>query len=126
MLAGARRRPGGRVLRPSGAAMSVQNATRPVDAGRDLDGLVAVVTGGARGIGRGIAEVLAERGATVTVADLDLEEARRLAGELGEGAEAMALDVTDEASVRGVVRDVIGGFCPPHHPLHQPRRSPAH
>src|SRR3954469_5542945 len=110
MLAGARRRPGGRVLRPSGAAMSVQNATRPVDAGRDLDGLVAVVTGGARGIGRGIAEVLAERGATVTVADLDLEEARRLAGELGEGAEAMALDVTDEASVRGVVRDVIGGF----------------
>jgi len=89
--------------------MSVQSETRDLDAGHDLDGRIAVVTGGARGIGRGISEVLAARGATVTVADVDLAEARTVAAELG-GAEAMALDVTNEASVRGVVHDVIESF----------------
>jgi NAD(P)-dependent dehydrogenase (short-subunit alcohol dehydrogenase family) len=51
--------------------MSVQSATREAASARDLDGRVAVVTGGARGIGRGIVDALAVRGADVVVADLD-------------------------------------------------------
>jgi meso-butanediol dehydrogenase / (S,S)-butanediol dehydrogenase / diacetyl reductase len=79
--------------------MSVQSATREAARARDLDGRVAVVTGGARGIGRAIVDALAVRGADVVVADLDPD----MAGE----AEAVRVDVTDEASVRGLVRDVI-------------------
>jgi acetoin reductase-like protein len=75
-----------------------------------LDGRVAVVTGGARGIGRGIVEVLASHGATVVIADLDLDEARRLAETVGDRAGAMPLDVTSESSVRGLVRDVVDEF----------------
>jgi meso-butanediol dehydrogenase / (S,S)-butanediol dehydrogenase / diacetyl reductase len=75
--------------------MSVQSATREAARARDLDGRVAVVTGGARGIGRGIVDALAARGAEVVAADLDPVE------------EAVRVDVTDEASVRELVRDVI-------------------
>ena len=44
---------------------------------RDLDGRIAVVTGGSRGIGRSIAEVLAEQGAAVAIAARDIERGRR-------------------------------------------------
>jgi meso-butanediol dehydrogenase/(S,S)-butanediol dehydrogenase/diacetyl reductase len=79
--------------------MSVQSATREAAGARDLDGRVAVVTGGARGIGRAIVDALTERGANVVVADLEPDTA-------GDG-EAVRVDVTDEASVRDLVRDVI-------------------
>lgn len=58
----------------------------------DLTGRRAVVTGGAAGIGRAIAEVLAEAGASVTIADRDAAAAAATAADLG-GA-AMTLDVT--------------------------------
>jgi meso-butanediol dehydrogenase/(S,S)-butanediol dehydrogenase/diacetyl reductase len=79
--------------------MSVQSATRDVTRARDLDGRVAVVTGGARGIGRGIVDALVARGAEVVIADLDPD----LTGD----EEAVRVDVTDEGSVRDLVQDVI-------------------
>jgi NAD(P)-dependent dehydrogenase (short-subunit alcohol dehydrogenase family) len=69
---------------------------------------VAIVTGGASGIGRAIATALVLRGDTVTVADLDKEGAERVAGRLSEygRATAAALDVTDSAAVDALYRAV--------------------
>jgi NAD(P)-dependent dehydrogenase (short-subunit alcohol dehydrogenase family) len=59
----------------------------------DLDGRVAVVTGAATGIGEGIATTLAVAGASVVVADIDIDGARRVASDVG--GIALELDVTD-------------------------------
>ncbi len=72
-----------------------------------FDGQVALVTGGASGIGAATCERLAHAGAHVWIADLDLAAARRLADRLaasGARAEAVALDVTREQEVRDVVQ----------------------
>lgn len=60
-----------------------------------------VVTGAARGIGRGIAEQMVARGHLVVVSDIDGEGARRTAAEIG-AAEGLAQDVSDPASHRAV------------------------
>jgi len=67
-----------------------------------LDGRRALVTGGASGIGAETVKVLHRAGARVAIADLDLDGARKLAGELGEGLSAAHLDVTDPQSVEQV------------------------
>jgi 3-hydroxybutyrate dehydrogenase len=64
-----------------------------------FQGRVAFVTGAAGGIGLRIAEMLAERGAKVTVADLDGAAARRVAERIGRGALGVAADVTSEAQL---------------------------
>ncbi len=71
-----------------------------------LDTQVAIVTGGARGIGRGIAEVLHGEGARVVIADFDAGEADRTASEIASGTDRVIpvqADVTDPvASTRMV------------------------
>src|SRR5215831_7844188 len=76
---------------------------------RVFDGAVAIVTGGASGIGRALSEELARRGAAVTLADLQAEEAGAVATALrasGWSASAAALDVTDYVSVKRLVERV--------------------
>lgn len=75
-----------------------------------LDGRVAIVTGGASGIGAGIVQVLAEAGARVVIADIDAEGAARQVAELeasGHRAAAVRLDLADEASVVAACAEVI-------------------
>ena len=75
-----------------------------------LDGRVAIVTAGARGIGRETAETLAAAGARLVLADLDKETAEGAAAEiraLGFHATAIVADVADEASVNAMVQTTL-------------------
>ena len=78
----------------------------------ELAGRVAIVTGGASGIGRATARVLAQRGAHVVVADLNGDGARDVAGELVDAhglrrAIAVDADVTDEGAMQRMVREAV-------------------
>lgn len=76
----------------------------------DLRDRIALITGGARGIGFACCEALAAQGAHVVVADVDDQAARKAAGTLGKqsrSAEACAVDVTDEAAVSSAITDVV-------------------
>ncbi len=72
----------------------------------DLDGRIAVVTGGAKGIGGGIAECLSEQGATVVVADIDAAAAEERAAALPGKALAVAADVSKADSVAALAATV--------------------
>jgi NAD(P)-dependent dehydrogenase (short-subunit alcohol dehydrogenase family) len=76
----------------------------------DLDNQVAVVTGGARGIGRAIVQVLAENGARVVIVDIDAaagEQAAREVTAAGRESLALAGDVADSAQMEQVVAQVL-------------------
>jgi NAD(P)-dependent dehydrogenase (short-subunit alcohol dehydrogenase family) len=76
---------------------------------RTYSGAVAVITGGASGIGRALAEALAQRGAEVVLADRQIELAEQMAAKMraaGGNATAMDLDVTDFAAVDRLVQQV--------------------
>lgn len=64
-----------------------------------LTGQAAAITGGGRGIGRAMAEAFLRQGMRVAIGDLDVQTARQTAAELGSGAVAFELNVTDRASV---------------------------
>ena len=81
--------------------------------GRELEGRRAVVTGGARGIGRAICLVLAREGAEVVVTDLDLAGAEETAARVvkaGWAARAFRVDVSDEAAVERLYAGMAAGF----------------
>jgi NAD(P)-dependent dehydrogenase (short-subunit alcohol dehydrogenase family) len=69
---------------------------------KQLTGRRAVVTGGASGIGEACARLLADRGADVVIADIDVDRARQVADALG--GHALEMDVSSEESVRAGVR----------------------
>jgi 3-oxoacyl-[acyl-carrier protein] reductase len=71
----------------------------------DLEGQVAVVTGGAQGIGLAVARRLHASGATVSLWDMDGKLAARSAEALGERAEGAAVDVTDAEAVARLARE---------------------
>jgi sorbitol-6-phosphate 2-dehydrogenase len=76
-----------------------------------LQDRVAVVTGGAQGLGAAICRRLAEEGANIIVADIRLSSAedvaRAIVGETGRRALALNVDVTDEAQVRQMVERAV-------------------
>ncbi|MER7003684.1 glucose 1-dehydrogenase [Dactylosporangium sp. NPDC000555] len=72
--------------------------------GSRLAGKVAIVTGAAMGMGAEAARRFVAEGARVVLADIDYAAAKELAGHLGDGAVAVAHDVSDEESWAGVVR----------------------
>ena len=73
----------------------------------DLDGRRAVVTGGAQGIGRAIAERLLASGAAVTVWDRDGDELAATRESLGPGARGVVVDVTDPESVERAAAETV-------------------
>ncbi len=71
-----------------------------------LEGKSAIITGSARGIGRAFAEAYVREGATVAIADINIERAEQTAKEIGPKAYAVQLDVTDQASIDAAIRAV--------------------
>lgn len=75
-----------------------------------LEGKVAIVTGGASGIGAAVADTFVLKGARVVVLDLDGAAASKKAIDLGDGSVGYACDVTDPGAVVTVVEAVIKEF----------------
>jgi short-subunit dehydrogenase len=77
---------------------------------RIFDGAIAVVTGGASGIGRGLAEELAKRGCEVVLVDRQIELAEEVASKIcvsGGIARALNVDVTDFTAVEQLVQETV-------------------
>ena len=77
---------------------------------KELAGKVAVVTGGAGGIGRATAQLLVAEGARVVIADVDGEAGQALAAELGDAASFHETDVSDIDQVQAVVDHAVEHF----------------
>jgi NAD(P)-dependent dehydrogenase (short-subunit alcohol dehydrogenase family) len=75
-----------------------------------LDGKVALVTGAARGIGAATARTLARQGARMALADLDLEGAKAVAGEIENGAQAFGADLAKVEECKALVAAVVAHF----------------
>jgi NAD(P)-dependent dehydrogenase (short-subunit alcohol dehydrogenase family) len=78
--------------------------------GGELRDKVAIVTGGANGIGRAMVEVFVDEGARVVIADVDDDASARVAAELGDAVAFRHTDVSDAASVQEVVDFTIEHF----------------
>jgi 3-oxoacyl-[acyl-carrier protein] reductase len=78
----------------------------------DLNGHVAIVTGGAQGIGQSVVERFAASGATVEIWDLDGDLAAETAAEVGETVHARGVDVTDAEAVMAAAKACEGAHGP--------------
>jgi len=76
----------------------------------ELAGKVAIVTGGASGIGRATVERFVEEGARVVIADVDVDAGQSLAGELGDVAAFQQTDITDADQVQAAVDFTVEHF----------------
>lgn len=75
-----------------------------------LAGKTALITGSARGIGLAFAKAYVAEGATVSIADIDLERATKAAADIGPAAIAVELDVTRQDSIDRAVEQTIQAF----------------
>jgi NAD(P)-dependent dehydrogenase (short-subunit alcohol dehydrogenase family) len=73
-----------------------------------LTGKSALITGAARGIGRAFAEAYVREGATVAIADVNVEAATAAATEIGAGAYAVQMDVTRQDSIDAAIAAAVG------------------
>src|SRR5436190_18473234 len=78
--------------------------------GDELEGVRVLVTGGSSGLGRAMAQALAQAGARVAVSSRDERRAHAAAVELGSGALGVELDVRDGGSVSATVDAVYGAL----------------
>ncbi len=76
----------------------------------DLEGKVAIVTGGSAGIGRGIVERLVAEGAHAIIVDINIEEAEKAAAAIGRQTLAVKMDVTKKAEVDAAVHTVLDKY----------------
>ena len=76
----------------------------------ELSGKVAIVTGGANGIGRGSVEVFVQEGAKVVIADLDEERGSRLCATLGSATRFKRTDVSKREDVQALVDFALAEF----------------
>lgn len=86
------------------------DAAPQVDLNFGLDGKVALVTGGASGIGGAISHAFSQKGARVAIADVNVDAAQHHADHVGNGSAAFMCDVSDPESVAVAVANVIGEF----------------
>ncbi len=78
-----------------------------------LQGKVAIITGGARGMGGATSRLFAQEGAQVVIADLLEDEGRKLAQELGPNALFVRHDVSDEASWQNLIEQTVKTYGEP-------------
>ena len=75
-----------------------------------LDGKVAVITGGASGMGESTAQLFVREGARVVIGDLQKEKGEAVAAGIGKECRFVATDVSSSEDVRGLVRAAVEGF----------------
>ncbi|MFH0937479.1 MAG: SDR family NAD(P)-dependent oxidoreductase [Candidatus Daviesbacteria bacterium] len=91
----------------------MEEVSLPLNKLLDLSGKVAIVTGGAMGIGLGIVKRLAEAGAKVMIADMSEEEAGKVVTELsGKGYQVKAIktDISKEQEVKNLIEQTVQAF----------------
>ena len=80
---------------------------------KQLEGKVAIVTGGAADFGEGVVRLYVEHGARVVIADLDAVKGQRLADELGDATHFFRCDVSSRADIDSLVQVCVERFGVP-------------